>query len=35
MTDGEELTAALREDIAVEDGPRLLQVKVAPGMWLD
>ena len=35
VTDGEELTAALREDIAVEDGPRLLQVKVAPGMWLD
>jgi benzoylformate decarboxylase len=33
--DAEELTAALREDIAVDDGPRLLQVNVAPGMWLD
>ena len=26
---------ALREAIAVQDGPRLVQVPVAPGMWLD
>jgi benzoylformate decarboxylase len=32
---GEELVAALREDIAAADGPRLVQVQVAPGMWLD
>jgi len=31
----EELVAALREDIAVQDGPRLIQVPVASGMWLD
>ena len=31
----EELTAALREDIAVDDGPRLIQVPVASGMWLE
>jgi benzoylformate decarboxylase len=31
----EELTAALREEIAAEDGPRLVQVPVASGMWLD
>jgi benzoylformate decarboxylase len=31
----EELTAALREAIAVQDGPRLVQVPVASGMWLD
>jgi benzoylformate decarboxylase len=31
----EELVAALREDIAVQDGPRLVQVPVASGMWLD
>jgi benzoylformate decarboxylase len=35
VADGEELVAALREDIAAEDGPRLVQVQVAPGMWLD
>ena len=33
--DADELTAALREDIAAQDGPRLLQVPVAPGMWLE
>jgi benzoylformate decarboxylase len=33
--DAEELTAALREDIAADDGPRLIQVPVAPGMWLE
>ena len=31
----EALTDALREDIAVGDGPRLIQVGVASGMWLD
>jgi benzoylformate decarboxylase len=31
----EELTAALGEAIAVQDGPRLVQVQVASGMWLD
>jgi benzoylformate decarboxylase len=31
----EELTEALREDIPAQDGPRLVQVRVASGMWLD
>ncbi len=31
----EELTEALREDIAAQDGPRLVQVRVASGMWLE
>jgi benzoylformate decarboxylase len=31
----EELTEALRADIAVQDGPRLIQVPVASGMWLE
>jgi benzoylformate decarboxylase len=31
----QELAQALRAAIAVEDGPRLVQVSVAPGMWLD
>ncbi|MDQ6836407.1 MAG: thiamine pyrophosphate-dependent enzyme, partial [Actinomycetota bacterium] len=31
----EELTEALRETIAADDGPRLVQVPVASGMWLD
>jgi benzoylformate decarboxylase len=31
----EELTEALRSSIAAEDGPRLVQVPVASGMWLD
>jgi benzoylformate decarboxylase len=31
----EDLAEALRGAIAVEDGPRLVQVAVAPGMWLD
>jgi benzoylformate decarboxylase len=30
----DELTDALREAIAADDGPRLIQVPVAPGMWL-
>jgi benzoylformate decarboxylase len=31
----DELTDALREAIAADDGPRLVQVPVAPGMWLE
>ena len=31
----EELAEALRSAIAVEEGPRLVQVPVASGMWLD
>jgi len=31
----EELTEALRGAIAAQDGPRLVQVRVASGMWLD
>jgi len=31
----EELTAALREAIGAQDGPRLVQVPVASGMWLE
>jgi benzoylformate decarboxylase len=31
----EELTEALREAMAAEDGPALVQARVASGMWLD
>ena len=31
----EELTVALREAIAASDGPRLVQVPVASGMWME
>ena len=31
----EELTQALREEIPVQDGPRLVQVRVASGMWME
>ena len=31
----EELAEALRNEMAVDDGPRLVQVPVATGMWLD
>jgi benzoylformate decarboxylase len=31
----EELAEALREAIAAEDGPRLVQVRVASGMWFE
>jgi benzoylformate decarboxylase len=31
----DELTEALREAIAVDDGPRLVQVRVASGMWME
>jgi benzoylformate decarboxylase len=34
-TGREELTEALRGALAVQDGPRLVQVAVAPGMWLE
>jgi len=32
---GEELTEALREAIAADDGPRLVQARVASGMWME
>ncbi len=35
VSDAEALTASLREAIAVDDGPRLIQVAVAPGMWME
>jgi benzoylformate decarboxylase len=35
VNDREALTEALREAIAADDGPRLVQVPVASGMWLD
>ena len=35
VSGAEELTEALREAIAADDGPRLVQVPVASGMWLD
>jgi benzoylformate decarboxylase len=31
----EQLTEELRAAIAADDGPRLVQVRVASGMWLD
>jgi benzoylformate decarboxylase len=31
----EELSAALREEMAASDGPGLIQVRVASGMWLE
>ncbi len=31
----EELTEALREGIAADDGPRLVQTRVASGMWME
>ncbi len=35
VTAREELTEALREAIGADDGPRLVQVRVASGMWLE
>ena len=35
VSEPQELADALRRAIAVEDGPRLVQVPVATGMWLD
>jgi benzoylformate decarboxylase len=35
VSDPEELTVVLREAIGAGDGPRLVQVPVASGMWLD
>ncbi len=35
VSDREELTESLREAIAVQHGPRLIQVPVASGMWLE
>jgi thiamine pyrophosphate-dependent acetolactate synthase large subunit-like protein len=31
----EQLADALSEAIAAQDGPRLVQVRVASGMWLE
>jgi benzoylformate decarboxylase len=35
VADRDELTEALHAAIAVQDGPRLVQVPVATGMWLE
>jgi benzoylformate decarboxylase len=35
VENAEELVTALREDTAADDGPRLIQVRVASGMWLE
>ncbi|MFL5823756.1 MAG: benzoylformate decarboxylase [Solirubrobacteraceae bacterium] len=35
VTGREELTAALQEAIATTDGPRLVQARVASGMWME
>src|SRR5262249_11370919 len=35
VTGREELTEALRASIAAGDGPRVIQVPVASGMWLE
>jgi benzoylformate decarboxylase len=35
VSDREELTEALRDAIATDDGPRLVQVPVASGMWME
>jgi benzoylformate decarboxylase len=35
VTGADELTESLRSAIAAGDGPRLVQVPVAPGMWLE
>jgi benzoylformate decarboxylase len=35
VSGADELTHTLRETIAAADGPRLVQVPVAPGMWLE
>jgi len=35
VTGTDELTEALLQDIAADDGPRLIQVDVAPGMWIE
>jgi benzoylformate decarboxylase len=35
VTEADELTDTLGKTIAADDGPRLVQVPVAPGMWLE
>jgi benzoylformate decarboxylase len=35
VSGADELTEALSQDMAVDDGPRLIQVDVAPGMWIE
>jgi hypothetical protein len=32
---GDELTEALRDGIAAQDRPRLVQARVASGMWME
>ncbi len=35
VSGADELTDALSDDIAADDGPRLIEVEVAPGMWIE
>jgi hypothetical protein len=35
VSNREELTAALRSAIAADDGPRLVEARVASGMWFE
>ena len=35
VSSADELQAVLRQEIAVQDGPRLVQARVASGMWLE
>ena len=35
VSGADELTEALSHEIAADDGPRLIQVDVAPGMWIE
>jgi benzoylformate decarboxylase len=35
VTGRDELSEAMREAIAADDGPRLVQVPVASGMWME
>jgi benzoylformate decarboxylase len=35
VSDADELTETLRQAIAADDKPRLVQVPVAPGMWME
>jgi benzoylformate decarboxylase len=35
VSGADELTEALSQEIAADDGPRLIQVDVAPGMWIE
>ncbi|MFZ0384647.1 MAG: benzoylformate decarboxylase [Solirubrobacteraceae bacterium] len=35
VSSADELTEVLSQEIAADDGPRLIQVDVAPGMWIE